>query len=647
MDRKNFYNRQRVEDVDLNSVQTNVENEIEYILQDLNSEGVWSKPSITFGTADNGTVTVGTMVARDNDGKRLNVTSSQDFINMDDLIPGTGGGTEYVVFYIEYNQVESDPRIDGDGVPINYTLTDSFTMNYVNNLNSKPSLISGQVELFTLEIPSTATDITDSSIVTNTDTVIYKDYPKTSKVKEISGTYVIPNDETATHFLVTTSTTTIDITLPAVSDNVGKTYHFIKVDSGSGRIAISGNGSEQINGYPNFYINLQYENVTMFCDGSEWKIFSVDNKQTSYDVDSSTNSYPIGTTDGYDIINVDTGSSSDNTITLPTLSESRGRIITIKKVAGSKRVKIDAGSSNLIDSKRYYYLDEIGQFIKIYCTGTKWNITGKDNIKSTLYLTNITTLDLKTTYMDSGDGEWTYDYIESEQTSNNGTITLPDIATIGNKTINIKLNDNTGTLTISPNGTDTINGFNTDWVITEEYDYITIKSSSDNNWNVIDKGIGTILEYSNASTNVSSSTSDTAVFANDSSANYKLLIPAGTWEIEGSASVGVKANSTYRIGVGVSLMTTSSGPIYTYNTDLGMTKIHTITYDSGDSKVRLMDSVLTVGSIIELDTPTTYYLNIAGFEFGSGGLGGVGEYLVYRRGTGDGTIPYIKARRLA
>ena len=78
----------------------------------------------------------------------------------------------------------------------------------------------------------------------------------------------------ANHILVTVdaSSGAVTITLPAVSSNEGTVYIFKKIDSSGNSVTIDGYESETIDGEQTVVLNLQYQYVTIACDGDEWFI---------------------------------------------------------------------------------------------------------------------------------------------------------------------------------------------------------------------------------------------------------------------------------------------------------------------------------------------------------------------------------------
>jgi hypothetical protein len=62
------------------------------------------------------------------------------------------------------------------------------------------------------------------------------------------------------------------INLPATASNANKVYNIKKIDSSGNSITIDANASETIDGTTTKSLNLQYESITIQCDGSNWYI---------------------------------------------------------------------------------------------------------------------------------------------------------------------------------------------------------------------------------------------------------------------------------------------------------------------------------------------------------------------------------------
>jgi len=66
--------------------------------------------------------------------------------------------------------------------------------------------------------------------------------------KAISANYTFNDNDKIKTLFVTTSTNTITVTLPTAADNLDRVIEIVKVDSGSGKIIVDGEGAETILG---------------------------------------------------------------------------------------------------------------------------------------------------------------------------------------------------------------------------------------------------------------------------------------------------------------------------------------------------------------------------------------------------------------
>jgi hypothetical protein len=72
--------------------------------------------------------------------------------------------------------------------------------------------------------------------------------------------------------LVNAGNGAITINLPAVDSNTGRQLIVKKIDSSANAVTIDGSGDETIDGSASQVISLQYESLTLACDGSAWYI---------------------------------------------------------------------------------------------------------------------------------------------------------------------------------------------------------------------------------------------------------------------------------------------------------------------------------------------------------------------------------------
>lgn len=114
----------------------------------------------------------------------------------------------------------------------------------------------------------TATATTKGAITTFVPTIA-------SAVKTISSAgYTILDNDGFDVFLVTTGVSNQTVTLPAPANNTGRTLKIKKVDSAGGKINIQPNASETIDGLSTLPIALQYQEVQLSCDGTNWYIIA-------------------------------------------------------------------------------------------------------------------------------------------------------------------------------------------------------------------------------------------------------------------------------------------------------------------------------------------------------------------------------------
>lgn len=72
------------------------------------------------------TVLIQDGMAYDRTGQRIPVTGGPHTVDLAALEPAVGGEEGYVAIYVEHATTTSDARVDGDGVPLNYQIDESF-----------------------------------------------------------------------------------------------------------------------------------------------------------------------------------------------------------------------------------------------------------------------------------------------------------------------------------------------------------------------------------------------------------------------------------------------------------------------------------------------------------------------------------------
>lgn len=179
---------------------------------------------------------------------------------------------------------------------------------------------------------------------------------------------ILPYDNYA-EINVTTGALSRTITLPAVGSSYGRIITIKKVDNGVGVVTIN-TGSGNIEYGTSYVLTLQYNFVTLYCDGVNWFI-SAQSIGTVLTVASTT--YTIGTYDSINEVNVSTG-ASNRTITLPLNTASFGRLITIKKTdSGAGSVVITPNGGNIDGNTGNVLLAQYSR-VTLYCDGTNWSV---------------------------------------------------------------------------------------------------------------------------------------------------------------------------------------------------------------------------------------------------------------------------------
>lgn len=89
-----------------------------------------------------------------------------------------------------------------------------------------------------------------------------------------SDNYTVTDTDEISIILMTTGASDKTVTLPTASDNSGRVITCKKVDSGAGRLLISEEGTDQIDGYSTVVAPLQFDFITVQCDGTTWHIIN-------------------------------------------------------------------------------------------------------------------------------------------------------------------------------------------------------------------------------------------------------------------------------------------------------------------------------------------------------------------------------------
>lgn len=120
-----------------------------------------------------------------------------------------------------------------------------------------------------------------------------------------------------THVLMNTGGTDRTLTLPPAAQSKNRIVSWDKVDSGAGKLSVTGNASETINGQGTIDFEEQYSGGSAICDGSEWIIIDVRGCQL-IDIDGTLEAvykaHFKGVSDADSTTNVAHGQSDSNKI---------------------------------------------------------------------------------------------------------------------------------------------------------------------------------------------------------------------------------------------------------------------------------------------------------------------------------------------
>lgn len=87
-----------------------------------------------------------------------------------------------------------------------------------------------------------------------------------------SADYTVTDTDGFTTILMTTAGTDRTVTLPTAADNTGRVLVIKKVDTGTGKTIVDGEGSETIDGLTTYSLFYQYDWVRIECDGTGWQV---------------------------------------------------------------------------------------------------------------------------------------------------------------------------------------------------------------------------------------------------------------------------------------------------------------------------------------------------------------------------------------
>lgn len=168
------------------------------------------------------------------------------------------------------------------------------------------------------------------------------------------------------------------INLPGCAGNMGQVYTFIKSDSNANVYTLDGSAAETIQGRATQDIVCRFDQLMIYCTGTEWLILADGRNPFTTAITSDTS---VGLT--YSTIRV-SGASAAVTITLPAAAGVTGYIYRIKRTDTTiaNLVTIDANSTETIDGALTKLLFAQYDELTIQSNGTGWDVVGSHLISN-------------------------------------------------------------------------------------------------------------------------------------------------------------------------------------------------------------------------------------------------------------------------
>ena len=294
-----------------------------------------------------------------------------------------------------------------------------------------------------------------------------------TKIRLLDGSsnYVIQQDD---HIMIIdkNTNTNSDMILSPVATSLGREYIFKRNENSTGKIIVKPALGEKLNGIIDGSVTLGTENSTLevVCGSDSWWVTSeIDAAQLPF-VTTTTTAYTPSKSDKTIFADA---SAASFTVTLPSAATvEEGKTYTVKRTnAGANTVIVDGNGSETIDGIPSLRLNQRFDYLQLQSDGTNWMVIS-ERISPSLVVNPA--LPYAATVYDgtiSSDG--------------NGTINLPSAAAVlGGKIFTIKNSATAGnpTLTVDPNGSETVDGLAT-WPLLKGQ-FVTIQSDG-TKWIVI------------------------------------------------------------------------------------------------------------------------------------------------------------------
>lgn len=184
------------------------------------------------------------------------------------------------------------------------------------------------------------------------------------------------------------------------------------------------------------------------------------------------NSVPTGYNTSHDTILGVVTNSTPITVNIPTTERVTGRILVIVDRSGNaatNNITIDPEGTTTINGKSTYVINQNYGSVVLYCGGSNWFVMGSSRPAAKTFVTKTSaytiTLNDNVVFCDGSSGAF--------------TVSLPTAASASGYEFNVVRTGATGTITIDPNGTETISG-DTTLDLTSQWDSVVFMSNGTN-----------------------------------------------------------------------------------------------------------------------------------------------------------------------
>lgn len=252
------------------------------------------------------------------------------------------------------------------------------------------------------------------------------------------------------------------VSLPALATSLGMLITVIKIDSAAGRSLTNPDGVEAINGEQSAALKYQYERITYVNATTQWVVLER-TPNSQHRIGERSAGFTLADDEDNTILMT---AAADETMVLPLLSVSRGRIIyAIKVDSGSGNFIIDGSGAETINGQTTLTLPNQYDWAILQGGPNEWHalvVAANTSLKT---ITASETLD-------------SFDRVVLCNHTSAITVTLATAAAKGAGNDYLIKRINSGLVTVDGNGSETIDG-ELDWILSLN-DTIHIESDGTN-----------------------------------------------------------------------------------------------------------------------------------------------------------------------